>query len=377
MSNGFNKVFENPEAEELLRKAGDLFSENKLEAAETVLRQVTEKFPDFFPGWASWGDFYLNVGRPDRALASLRKAVQLAFYDGMGHYLLGVAYLRVARFHLAERELEAAEKLLVEKADVRAHLGRAKVMLSNIEEGRKLIVEALKDDPENPFVKADMAQSYAAEKNYEGALRWVESIQSDDPFFAENVASLRKLKEDFDRLTPEEQKASREETLNKGAGNKMRIEMMLSLADGGNGLAPEDIAEINEEMRLYGLTGQITVIKDPESPRSKAALEFIKMHEKLGLGMGEKPEKLAPEKVRELEGVIAGGKSARNRKKAIVLLASSGAPEALETLARLRENPGLENLRLWIELAHDECRLRNSGVSEGEPSVIFRDLGED
>lgn len=377
MSDGINETFENPEAEELLGKAADLFSENKLEAAEIALRQITGKFPNFFPGWASLGDFYLNVGRPDRALAPLRQATRLAFYEGIGHYLLGVAYIKVARFHLAERELEMAGNLLTEKADVRAHLGRAKMMLGNIEEGRKLIAEALRDEPDNPFIKADMAQSYAAEKNYEEALRWAEDIQSDNPFFAENAAELRKLKEGFDRLTSEEQKASKEEAFNKEAGNKMRIEMMLSLADGGNGLTPEDIAEINEEMRLHGLTGQITAIRDPNDPKSKAAIEFVKMHEELGLGMGKKPQKIAPEKIRELEGIVKGGKAVKEKKKAIVLLAFSGLAEALGALGRLLKNPPTEDLKLWIELANDECRLINSGVSEGEPAVIFRNLEDD
>ncbi|KKS38332.1 MAG: hypothetical protein A3G49_06075 [Candidatus Sungbacteria bacterium RIFCSPLOWO2_12_FULL_41_11] len=376
MSEDTDKIFGNTEAEELLGKAADLFYENKYEAAETVLKEVIEKFPEFFPGWAASGDFYLNVGRPDKALAPLRKAVRLSFYEGIGHYLLGAAYIKVARFHLAERELEAAEKLLEEKADVKAHLGRAKFMLGKIEEGRKLIAEAVNDDPDNSFIRCDLAQTYVAEKNFTEALRLAENISSDDPFFKKNAAFIRKLKEDFDRLTPEEQEKNREESLSGKAGQKMRIEMLLGLADAGEGLTKEDMAEITEEMRLFGLTGQITMMKDENDPKSKDVLEFIKMHEELGLGMGNKVKKFSSAEIRELTDALLEDTPVLEKKKTLVKLASSGHKKALGTLKRFCENPRPGELKFWAELAYDECRLINSGVSETEPPVIFRNLEE-
>lgn len=369
--------FENSEAEELLEKAANFYAENKLEAAETVLSEVTQKFPDLFEAWAAYGDFLLNVGEPNRALAPLRKAVKLAFHEGIGHYLLGAAYTKVGRFHLAERELETAEKFLADKADIFAHLGRVKVMLGKLDEGRKLIFAALKDDPENPFIKADMAQSFVVEKNFAEALRWAESIQSGEPFFKENAASIRKLKEDFDALSSEKREESRQQSLVGENGNKARIEMMLALGDDGNGLTEDDIAEITEEMKLYGLTGQITIVKDPEDPKSKSLMEFIKMHEELGLGMGRKPEKLSSSRICELEKTISGGADISEKKKAIVRLAVSGAKESLEALARFLKNPEIGELKFWSEIAYDECRMLNSGISESEPSVIFRHIDED
>lgn len=369
-----SELFENPEAEELLGKAADLFSENKPEAAETVFGQITQSFPKFFPGWAACGDFYMRVGRPDRALPSLRKAIQLAPFEGMGHYLLGIAYLKAARFNLAERELEISDKLFSGKTDVKAHLGRAKVMLGKIEEGRRLIAKAHEEDPDNPFIRADMAQSYLADKNFIEALRWAESISSENKFFQENTAFIRKLKEDFERLTSEEQKKSRQEFLKPEAENKMRIEMLLALADAGEGIVEDDLVEITEEMRLYGLTGQVTIVKDENDPKSRAVMEFIKMHEELEFGIRSGTEKLSPEKIKKFADILLGEAPLRKKKEAIVLLASSGSKDALAILEDFFRNPRPEELKLWRDAALDECRLINSGVSGKEPPVIFRHL---
>ena len=366
-----------PEAEERLIRAAGLFRDGKVKSAKEAFLTIAADYPDFFPAQAACGDLLLTLGKPAAALGPLRRAVRIALHEGIGHYLLGVAYLKTARFHHALRSLQAAKALLSENGDVLAHLGRARLMVGDLAGARELISQAIREDVSNAFFHMDMAQTYAQVKEFDPALRWLESAKAlapAEPFVLENLRLVRELKREFDAMPAAKQATLRELTKDPAYHQEMRIELLTVALSEGPGSA-EDLAEIKEELRQAGLIGQIAMFRNPASPQARQAKAYIAIHRNV-----PKPEPgaaLRPEEFERLEATLADPRARKREKgQALIGLAQQGTDAALRALARYRERPDA-GLETWAAMACDECRSLLEARAQDLPPVTLHVLDAD
>lgn len=358
----------------MLMDAVELFAAGKIEKADDGFEKLTKKFPKFYPGLAAYGDFLLQIGMPAQALTPLRQAVRLAAHEGIGYYLLGAAYLKMARFHFAEKALASANALLAEKdrIDVLAHLGRARLMQGRIEEARKLIGQALKKDYTNPYVHMDMAQTYVSTCDFDEAMKWVRSAQAlalDNKFVTLNARSIKKLKTDFDARSPKKQAERRKAMNSKEYNKQMRIQLLMESLKASPATS-DDLAEVTEELKIAGLSGQITMLRDPRAPGSREALEYIKAHEKFV----HRKTPLAPSEYKEFSAVLLNKKNPiKEKKRALVMLAHQGSRQSLKILEEYNKNPD-PKLKVWTTMAAEECRSFYERSSKSAPVVKIHKL---
>lgn len=269
MSNHFNnneKLFYDPLAEAMFMDAANFFFDGKVEKAFKVFGELNAKFPKFYPGLAAHGDILLHAGLPALALEPLRKAVRLVAHEGRGFFLLGVAYLQVGRFHHAARAFDTANALLSEEErdETRAYLGRVKIMLGEIEEGQRLIQEALKKDISNAFFHTDMAQSFVQIAEFDEALKWCESSLALAPghkFILDNIRHIKKFRSEFLKMSPVKREARRKLVRTKLYQEQMRIECLLDQLKYSL-ITPEDFTEVKEELKMNGITGRLNMFSD-------------------------------------------------------------------------------------------------------------------
>lgn len=269
MSNQINneKVFYDPMAEAMFMDAAKFFFDGKVDKAFKTFSELNTKFPKFYPGLAAHGDVLLHAGLPALALEPLRKAVRLVAHEGKGFFLLGVAYLQVGRFHHAARAFDTASALLSEEErdEVQAYLGRVKIMLGEIEEGQRLIQEALKKDISNAFFHTDMAQSFVQIAEFDEALKWCEgalALASGNKFILENIRHIKKLRSEFLRMSPAKQATRRKLVRTKTYEEQMRVELLLDSLKYSL-ISPEDFAEVREELKMNGLHARLTMFGRP------------------------------------------------------------------------------------------------------------------
>lgn len=268
MSNQINneKVFYDPMAEVMFMDAAKFFFDGKIDKAFKIFSELNTKFPKFYPGLAAHGDVLLHAGLPALALEPLRKAVRLVAHEGKGFFLLGVAYLQVGRLHHAVKAFNTASALLSEEErdEVQAYLGRAKIMLGEIEDGQRLIQEALKKDISNAFFHTDMAQSFVQIAEFDEALKWCESslaLAPGNKFILDNIRHIKKLRAEFLRMSPAKQKARRKFVRTKTNQEQMRVELLLDALKYSL-ITPEDFAEVREELKMNGITSRLNMFNE-------------------------------------------------------------------------------------------------------------------
>src|SRR3989338_1193019 len=317
--NNSQEVFHNDEAEEMLSEVYDLLDAGDNKKAERVAEQAVKRFPKFYPALAVCGDLLLQNNKPIHALVILRRAVKMAIYDGNIRYLLGVAYMKVGRFHLAEQEFETARGLLAENGEILSHLGRAKMMLGKFEEAEKCMHEALKHDYANPFIHADMAQIFINARDFDSAIKWLESaraLEPDSDFIKENLRIAKQMQVGFGRMPAALQKEERGLAKNPDYSKQLQIDIMLHSIRREPRVSEDDAREITEEMRRSGLSGQIAMFKNPNDPKSRAAVSYIKKHDQL---KDKIKKNLSDGEYGELERILIDKKRAKKDKEAALL----------------------------------------------------------
>jgi len=362
--------------EELISEAVSLLENNQIERAEIALRKVLKLFPDHHLAIGTMGDFYLQAGRPDLALPFLRRLKVMRPDDYLSHYLLGVAYGKMARFFLSTLELKRAYKLEPKNSEVIRQLGINLGLQGEIEEGRKFLNKAISLDPYSPEAYADLGASYMFNGEYEKAEEYIKkslSLDSQYPVALQLLEDLKSNQKEMEKLS-EINKAKRLEELRSQEFRRQRqIELMMYNLSQMEATA-EDLAEIEIEFKEMGLSGQITAIKDPDSPEGRAATEYIERHKKI---KNIDSQKLSPEEIRQNVNRLLDKKtSIEEQKDLILILAHQGAKEALDGLKEYAQNPP-EELKFWAQMAVDECKSFLAGEILDEPVIQIRKIGEE
>jgi len=120
---------------------------------------------------------------------------------------------------------------------------------------------------------------------------------------------------------------------------------------GGN-LSVEEMGEIVRAAKAAGMTSQVTIVDDPDSPEGQAAMEYVNSHHWLPSNY----RSLSREKVETLGHTLLDAEATvLEKKKALMLLGHRGSIEAYRLLKRFAKTAPAE-LKVWSKMAYDECK---------------------
>jgi len=148
------------EAKDYVELASKHAQDGRVEEALSLLQEAVERFPDVWQLWAMTGQILLETGQPEKAIDPLERARDLAPEVFLPHFLLGSALGRAFALSEGIAELEIAESMRPNDAEVLRNLGWMRCMNNDVERGRQTLMRALQLEPDNPFIYNDLAASY-------------------------------------------------------------------------------------------------------------------------------------------------------------------------------------------------------------------------
>ncbi len=361
--------------QELRRLLQDLerhMNTGHIERAEKIVIRMLKEYPDHPIALSHAGDFFLHMKEAPLALPLLRRYASIAPLDSKAHFLLGVAYAKVARFWHACESLGKANALRPNDAEIIRQLGWSTGLKGEVEECRNLLLRAIALSPESPFAYADMGASYLFTGDTEKAQAWLAKSLERDPGYHLAKNLQRNLKRD-ERLPADEQRKRSAEMQDPEYRKKNRIDIMMGELSQMRA-TQEDLNEVTKEFQSMGLSGQVTSFSDPDSPEGQAAMEYLQRHPRDSEHQGPK---LTVAEVNILGKELLSGKTIVDRKKDILItLAHQGTIESFETLKRFYEKRTESELETWTTMALQECKSFLSGKILDEPVITFQDISK-
>src|SRR3989338_3292902 len=105
------------------------------------------------------------------------------------------------------------------------------------------------------------------------------ALSPNDLFIKESAQAAVGIKQVFDGLSEEEKKRQVGIAVSGNYIRETRLNLLLDSLK-AYGSSEEDLFEITEELKNIGLSGQITVFKNSDSPEGKIAMGYVREHEK-------------------------------------------------------------------------------------------------
>lgn len=199
-------------------------------------------------------DNLIRQGKSSLAVIVIKDALKEAPEYPYLYYLLGIARMKCLRFSLAKMALEKANQLLPNKSENLRSLGWVKVMLGQLEEGRKDLREAISLDLVNPLAYMDLAMSYFHYFDFQEGRQWLEralSLTPEDQFILNNAKIANKIEREFLRRPNKERQKMKKEKLDQEFQKFLRISALQDYY-AGKPLTRDEAEEIREEARLNG-----------------------------------------------------------------------------------------------------------------------------
>ncbi|MBU2219641.1 hypothetical protein KJ665_00675 [Patescibacteria group bacterium] len=199
-------------------------------------------------------DNLIRQGKSSLAVIVIKSALKEAPEYPYLHYLLGIARMKCLRFFLAKRAFEKANHLLPNNAENLRSLGWVKVMLGQLDEGRKDLREAISLDLVNSLAYMDLAMSYFHYFDFKEGKQWLEralSLAPEDQFLLDNAKIAKKLEKEFLKYSDKERQKMKREKSNQEFQKFLRISA-LQYYYAGKALAQDEAEEVREEARLNG-----------------------------------------------------------------------------------------------------------------------------
>ena len=340
--------------------------EGKIEEALTAFEKLLEKYPQSLPLKLSFADFLLKLGEPFEALNALREGLEIDPENLDLRYLFGVAQQKANRFRLAEKEFEFVRAKKSFDPEIKRQLGWTKVMMGEIEKGRKLLGEAISADLTNPAAYADLGASYIFTLDFEEGYHWLETAKNLDPknpIVLDRIKQAKKMQKDFKKF-PEKKKEKMREIRNDPQELKMAaIENMLALQ---LEIEPtkEEMEDIKKELELAGVNPQLIEFRLPKTKEQKTHLEYLKYHQRVE----DVERKITKEEFEKLKEKLLNPKTETEEiKKIFIVLAHQGTKEAIELLEKYQKRVP-DSLKDFLKLALEECKI----FSQTPPGKVIR-----
>jgi hypothetical protein len=134
--------------------------------------------------------------------------------------------------------------------------------------------------------------------------------------------------------------------------NDLSEQDLMNILEQGN-LDEDEFIQLITALKAKGLKGSIMTIDDPNSKEGKTAKEYIDYHKKLPKTYPQIPK----EEIAWAKKVLFSKKvSLEDKKKALIILAHTGQPDALKTLEKYEKKPDPQ-LKVWLNMAIQECQM--------------------
>ncbi len=368
----------------------EVFKKNPAQGLKLAWQYIAQE-PENKITYAVISDFYMGLGEYQRALLFLEAGARYNPSDYIIYYLWGVALAKTWRFNKSLKVLKRAAELKGNDIQIQKNLGWAMVMLGRFKgdkkmlaRGRDILKNALRHDPANPGLMVDLSQSYLMEHKIYTAFQWAKRayrLAPKDKFtqivynnlseiyksykhdkkFQEFVRSqgLESLPAEIIKKGPEE--------MDEYLARKFEIEFILEKLNQGQ-ISPKEAEAQLKSLGGEEMAGQIIKVKDTNFSTIKVIKEYIDYHKQVP----NVEEKISPQKLQAvIKTLFAKQAKEKDLKKAILILAHQGNKKALAALEeKLNQADGW--LKLWLELAIDECRNFLSLKQDKKPKIVFK-----
>jgi tetratricopeptide (TPR) repeat protein len=266
-----------------------------------------------------------------------------------------VAQQKVNRFHLAEKEFEFIRSKKPFDPEIKRQLGWTKVMMGKIEEGRKLLREAISAQLTSPAAYVDLGTSYIFTLNFDEGFQWLETAKNldpKDPFIIERIKEAKRMEKDFQKFSENDKKIMRQMRNDPQELKMMAIETMLNLQLGIE-QTKEETEDVRKELELAGLNPNFVEIRPPKTKEQKTHVEYLKYHQIVE----DVERKISREEFEKLKEKLLNQKiSIEEIKKILIVLAHQGKKEVVEFLEEYQEKAP-EEVKDFANLALEECKI--------------------
>ena len=218
--------------------------------------------------WADKAESFLRGNEefaPGRAVTVMKRFIENYPDEPWGHYLLGVARMKACKFHLAHEALTQALRLDPDNLQNIRTLGHIKVMLGEVEEGRRLIREAISRDTMFADAYTDLAHSYAEQYEFDKALEFFETaraLSQDAEFVKKNINNIRDAKQNFDSMSEEDKRRALAEANNPQAKKHKCVYMLQHVLKQRPLVTEDELNEVYEELERVGVDVSVGAVPD-------------------------------------------------------------------------------------------------------------------
>lgn len=234
-------------------------------------------------------DNLIREGKAGLAVALIKDAIKESPNEAFYYYLLGTARIKCARLFLAKEAFERANQLEPRHSENLRALGWVKVMLDEIEEGRKDLREAINLDLMNPFAYVDLAMSYFNYFDFKGGMEWLDraaALAPKEPFVLQNLKIAKEMQKQFSKVSEKQLEKMRKEKSDPKMQRALRISLLEKYSN-RKALTRDEAEEIQKESRFNGVSAAIVTDKQQESitlenkSNSQKAKEVIKRRKEI------------------------------------------------------------------------------------------------
>src|SRR3989339_448574 len=250
-------------------------------------------------------DKLIKEGKAGQAVALIKEAIKESPNDPFYYYLLGTARIKSARLFLAKEAFLKANELLPRNAENLRALGWSKIMLDEIEEGRKDLREAISLDLMNYFAYADLAMSYFNYFDFKEGMDWLNraiALSPKDPFILQNLKIAKEMQKHFSKVSEKQLEKMRKEKSNPNMQRAFRLSLLEQYSN-RKALTRDEAEEMQKESRFNGVSASIVTDKQQEaltlenkSDKQKLK-EFIKRRKEIEEELQEMLDEFKKEKV--------------------------------------------------------------------------------
>jgi tetratricopeptide (TPR) repeat protein len=161
-----------------LLQAGILEGLDRGADAEPIYRRVIELHPDAYEAYVLLASLYAKRSANEQAVQTLKKLVQRAPHEPIGHYYLGRFYEGAGQMTEAEASYERAVKLTPDNITLHIDLIRVAIKNRKFERAREICGALLERDPGNVTARRVLGQLLIGENKLDEALQHLQVLES-------------------------------------------------------------------------------------------------------------------------------------------------------------------------------------------------------
>lgn len=168
-------------AKELNRRAVQLISQNRLDAASPLLEKAIALYPQLSDAHMNLGTVLYLTGQPETGVQYIKKGLELEPDSHIGYNQLGVVYDKLGQRDLAIDALKKAVELKPDYAFGYYNLGKAYLFANRLKHAEAALEKGLKLDPSNNDGKLHLAALYAKQERFSDAIALAKDVTKKQP----------------------------------------------------------------------------------------------------------------------------------------------------------------------------------------------------